>query len=88
MLWNNASNANRSLLVGKIRNNNLSSNGDYVYKGKEKGYFEFGGSTIILLFKKDTICFNEKLYLRQNCNGEIFVHRGEFIIKAKKTDKH
>ncbi len=40
-----------ALLVGKINN----SSGDAAVKGSEKGYFEYGGSTIILLFEKDSI---------------------------------
>ena len=31
------------------------------FKGAEKGYFEFGASSLILLFKKDTIRFDEDL---------------------------
>lgn len=38
-----------ALLVGKIRNHILS---DPVTQGQEKGYFEFGGSTVILLLEK------------------------------------
>lgn len=72
-----------ALLVGKIRNNRSSSKYSYVHRGDEKGYFEFGGSTIILLFKKNTVCFNEELYKRQNSDGEIKVHMGEFIAVAK-----
>lgn len=40
-----------ALLVGKINN----SSGDTAVKGTEKGYFEYGGSTVILLFEKDSI---------------------------------
>lgn len=74
-----------ALLVGKIRNNRSSSKGGYVRRGEEKGYFEFGGSTIILLFKKNTICFNENLYKRQNSDGEIPVHMGEFVASAEEA---
>ena len=41
-----------ALLVGKIVNHH--SNYQF-QKGEEKGYFEYGGSTICLLFKKNTI---------------------------------
>ena len=41
-----------ALGVGRIVNNHEV----HTYKkGEEKGYFEFGGSTIVLLFKKNTI---------------------------------
>lgn len=72
-----------ALLVGKIRNNHSSLKCGYVNRGEEKGYFEFGGSTIILLFKKNTICLNENLYSRRNSDGEIPVHMGEYIARAE-----
>lgn len=72
-----------ALLVGKIRNNRLSSKDNYVGRGEEKGYFEFGGSTIIILFKRNTIRLNESLYKRQNSDGEIPVHMGEFVASAE-----
>lgn len=72
-----------ALLVGKIRNNNLPSKYGYVRRGEEKGYFEFGGSTIIMLFKKNTICLNENLYKKKNSNGEIPVRMGEFVASAE-----
>ena len=37
-----------ALLVGKIVNNDKIE----FTKGEEKGYFEFGGSTIVLLLKE------------------------------------
>lgn len=72
-----------ALLVGKIRNDSSLSKYSYVCRGDEKGYFEFGGSTIIMLFKKNKICMNEDLYKKQNGNGEIPVHMGEFVASAK-----
>ena len=41
-----------AMLVGKIRNHHGDTS---VKRGMEKGYFEYGGSTIILLFRKDTV---------------------------------
>jgi phosphatidylserine decarboxylase len=32
-----------------------------VLKGEEKGYFAFGGSTVLLLFEKDRIQFDKDL---------------------------
>ena len=72
-----------ALLVGKIRNNRLSLKYSYVSRGEEKGYVEFGGSTIIILIKKNKICINENLYKRQNSDGEIPVHMGEFVARAE-----
>lgn len=42
-----------ALLVGKIQNHCLSGS---VKRGQEKGNFAFGGSTIILMTKKDAVC--------------------------------
>lgn len=41
-----------ALLVGKI-SNNYPFGGRRVQRGEEKGYFEFGGSTIVMLLEKD-----------------------------------
>lgn len=72
-----------ALLVGKIRNHRHAKGGDQVQAGEEKGYFEFGGSTILLLFQKDVIRFRKELYNRQNPYGEIPVHMGDFVAKLK-----
>jgi len=71
-----------ALLVGKIKNHSVPSEKSLICAGDEKGYFEFGGSTIILLLKKDEIRCNRKLYKRRNGNWEIPVYKGEFIGKA------
>ena len=42
-----------ALLVGKIRNH--SETAGKIEKLQEKGYFEYGGSTVILLLKKDAV---------------------------------
>ena len=44
-----------ALLVGRIRNH---PNGPEVCRGEEKGYFEFGGSTIVLLFERGRIALD------------------------------
>jgi phosphatidylserine decarboxylase len=50
-----------------------------VEKGEEKGYFEFGGSTVVLLFEKGKIDFDEDL-LKNTQNGlETSVLMGERI---------
>lgn len=43
-----------ALMVGRITNPEIRTS-RLVTAGKEKGYFEFGGSTIILLFQKDKL---------------------------------
>lgn len=68
-----------ALLVGKIKNHDSSSKTKMVHAGEEKGYFEFGGSTIVLLFQKDAVFVKEELYQRLDANGEIPVHMGENV---------
>lgn len=54
------------------------SNG-FVEKGEEKGYFEFGGSTVVLLFEKDKINLDKDL-LENTLKGlETYVLMGESI---------
>ena len=38
-------------MVGKI----VNYDHQVAHKGREKGYFEFGGSTIVLFFKEGTV---------------------------------
>lgn len=55
-----------ALLVGRIVNDKACGR---VRRGEEKGYFEFGGSTIVLLLKKGVVQWSEKL-LEKSKNGE------------------
>lgn len=50
-----------------------------VEKGEEKGYFKFGGSTTILLFKKDTIKIDEDILDQTSLGFESKVLMGEGI---------
>ena len=52
-------------------------------KGEEKGYFEFGGSTIVLLVKKNTIVIDEDILENSKEGIETIVKYGEGIAKAK-----
>lgn len=66
--------------VGKIVNNHE----EYRFKkGEEKGYFEFGGSTIVLLVKKDIIIIDEDIYNNSLENIETNVKYGEKIGSKK-----
>jgi phosphatidylserine decarboxylase len=48
-------------------------------KGDEKGWFEFGGSTIVQLFKKNSIMPDADI-LKQSANGiETLVRLGERV---------
>lgn len=67
-----------ALMVGKITNHNKAANSNVV-KGQEKGYFEFGGSTIILLTKKGTFVPRNDI-LQNTQNGyETILHQGQLI---------
>lgn len=70
-----------ALLVGKIRNRDSAFKINKVEAGEEKGWFEFGGSTIVLLVQKDKIRLMEGFYERKNRDGEIPVRMGEMIAK-------
>ena len=79
-----------ALMVGRIKNNHE----EYEYKkGEEKGYFEFGGSTIVLLFKKGVITLDNDILENSKENIETIVKYGEkigkntFITKVKSTIK-
>ena len=64
------------MMIGKIVNEKK----DTFKKGEEKGHFEFGGSTVIMLLNKD-IDFNKKI-LENSKNGiETIVKMGNSIGK-------
>jgi phosphatidylserine decarboxylase len=72
-----------ALGVGRIKNHHE----EYTfYKGEEKGYFEFGGSTIVLLFKKDIIEIDKDILNNSKENIETIVKYGEKI--GKSVNKH
>ena len=50
-----------------------------VKKGEEKGYFAFGGSTLVLLFEKDKIRFDDDLVTNTKNHLETYVRMGENI---------
>ncbi|MDZ4957155.1 phosphatidylserine decarboxylase, partial [Clostridium perfringens] len=52
-----------------------------VSKGDEKGYFKFGGSTTILLFKKNTIKIDEDILVQTELGFECKILMGEVIGK-------
>lgn len=65
-----------ALMVGRIVNHHEKG---YVLQGQEKGMFEFGGSTVILMVQKNAVEF-EKALLENTKNGyETIVKLGEQI---------
>ena len=65
-----------ALLVGKI----VNEHGAYNYKrGEEKGHFEYGGSTIIILLKNGSISFSDEFEKIIDTGVEKSVGMGEVI---------
>jgi len=57
-----------------------------VKKGEEKGFFQFGGSTVILLFQPDRITLDSDLVENTVSGHETLVKMGESIGKAKDVE--
>lgn len=53
--------------------------GTLVKKGEEKGYFKFGGSTVVLLFEKDKIKIDNDLIFNTSKGLETTIKMGEKI---------
>ncbi|MCQ2495956.1 MAG: phosphatidylserine decarboxylase [Lachnospiraceae bacterium] len=62
--------------VGRISNRYKNR---FVKKGHEKGYFEFGGSTIVLLLPKDSVIPDDDILLNTAEGYETIVKMGEGI---------
>lgn len=68
-----------AMLVGKIEN--YHGEGNFI-KGKEKGKFLYGGSTIILLTKKDKVDISKRIFIATKNGREIPVKMGQKIGKS------
>lgn len=64
-------------MVGKIVNRPVHS----FARGEEKGYFEFGASTVVLFFKKNTVRIDEDIIHNSSHHHETRVLMGEKIGK-------
>lgn len=65
-----------ALLVGKIVNHHEEA---CVVRGQEKGYFQFGGSTVVLLFKAGMVQIDEDILENSSAGIETVVQYGEKI---------
>lgn len=65
-----------ALLVGRIRNHALTGP---VYRGQEKGYFQFGGSTVILLLEPEAVRLDQDILCNSRNGEETVVKMGEQI---------
>lgn len=64
-----------AMMVGKINNHNVET----FKKGEEKGYFSFGGSTIIMLYKKGSLQIDNDIAENSKTEIETTVLYGEKI---------
>ena len=64
-----------AMCVGKIKNYTHKE----VKKGQEKGYFEFGGSTIIVFIKKDEVRIDQDIIDNSFVGIETIVKQGEQV---------
>lgn len=64
-----------AMMVGKIVNEKKEN----FKKGEEKGHFEFGGSTIILLIEKGKVKINKTILENTKNNIETIVKLGDYI---------
>ena len=69
-----------ALLVGKIHQN-LRGGGRF-FRGQEKGYFEFGASTIIMLFRPSIVAIDEDVADYSRRGIETLVQYGSAIGKS------
>lgn len=70
-----------AMMVGKITN--LYTGKTYVRKGQEKGYFEFGGSTVILLLQNEGVRIDSDLLENSEEGYETILRMGERIGECK-----
>lgn len=66
-----------AMLVGKIVNEKYDNS--KVMRGDEKGHFEYGGSTIIVLLRKNQACIREDILRKSSAGEETPVRMGEII---------
>ncbi|MGN1182783.1 MAG: phosphatidylserine decarboxylase, partial [Faecalibacillus sp.] len=64
-----------AMMVGKI----VNYDHQVAHKGREKGYFEFGGSTIVLFFKEGTVEIDQDIVDNSKQDIETRVLLGETI---------
>lgn len=65
-----------ALMVGRIVNHHKAA---LVRRGQEKGYFAFGGSSVVLLLERDRLCLDEDIRKNSAAGEETIVRMGERI---------
>jgi phosphatidylserine decarboxylase len=69
-----------AMMVGRICNHHCEGS---FRRGEEKGMFQFGGSTVVLLFEKDRIVLDDDIIRNSSEGAETVVKYGERIGTAK-----
>ena len=69
-----------ALLVGRIENHPLSGR---VTRGQEKGFFAYGGSTILMLLEPGRVKVDQDLLDRSRRDQETPVRLGQAIGRAR-----
>ena len=57
--------------------------GGNMSKGDDMGHFQFGGSTVVLLFRAGTVAFDDDILFRSDRGVEVYVEQGVRIGTAK-----
>ncbi|KAF8525860.1 phosphatidylserine decarboxylase-domain-containing protein [Hysterangium stoloniferum] len=70
-----------AMMVGSIIT--TVQEGEHVIRGQEFGYFAFGGSTIVLLFEKNSVQWDEDLLINGRASLETLVRVGMRVGKAR-----
>ena len=65
-----------ALFVGRISNHGKNHT---IKRGEEKGMFQFGGSTIIMLFSNSTVTIDNEIFENTRNNKETIVKMGDII---------
>ncbi|KAF7971904.1 hypothetical protein HWV62_19467 [Athelia sp. TMB] len=71
-----------AMMVGSIKT--TLNEGDAVARGQEFGYFAFGGSTIVLLFEKGSVEWDEDLLINGRASLETLVRVGMGIGRSRR----
>lgn len=70
-----------AMMVGKIVNHHKAYTRLEVFRGQEKGYFAFGGSTVLLLFEPGRVSIDKDILRNTALDIETKVRMGEAIGK-------
>ncbi|KAG6815105.1 hypothetical protein H0H87_005075, partial [Tephrocybe sp. NHM501043] len=71
-----------AMMVGSIKT--TVEEGEHVHRGQEFGYFAFGGSTIVVLFEKDRVEWDEDLLINGRASLETLVRVGSGLGRGRR----